>query len=340
MRADDRRPDLAIAIGACRTTGMWMEIVAAVSAGAAELGWRPHVVADLDQVGKKQALVLGVSPWPVGPQAMASHRGRIGWYAEPLPPASGRRVGRLLAAVPSARLADIVLDRLDGRDTSLVPRLVVLRERAAAERELRRTTRELRGLARIATSVVVTSEDRRQSALRLGIPARRVAFGYHERHAGPLTPVRAVQRDLPVVVLGRDTSGRTRRARILARSIEELARPLRPTIVAGVYQRDRHELLRRAKVVLDVQRVPGNFTGLRLVLAIAAGAVMISEPMLDPTPFVAGTHFVESEADDLARTVTAVVADEPWRKRIVEAGQELLASTLTMARSVEEVLAR
>ena len=98
-------------------------------------------------------------------------------------------------------------------------------------------------------------------------------------------------------------------------------------------------MLRRSRVVINVGRTPGNYVGVRLVLAIAAGAVVVSEPMTDPFPFIAGTHFVEAPLDGILEAALALSADEPRRRRIAEAGQALLTGELTMARCLARVLA-
>lgn len=333
--------DLGIAVGPCVRTGMWKEIVAAVQAAATAIGEPSCLVEELRGTEVSKTLVLGVAPWPWIKPPPCEGANRIGWYAEALPPTAGRSLrGRALAAFPSARLIDVGLDVLPKLRITATPTesLRSLREQAAVEREWRRNTHELRALVQVVEDLVVTSEDRRLEAARLGIPARRVPFGYHRAHAGSLMHGSASSRDLPVVVLGRDTIGRTRRARVLSAVSAGLDDRLQPMIIDGLFQQQRHELLRRAAVVLDVHRVPGNFIGIRLLLAIAAGAVVVTEPIQHPEPFVADTHFVQAPADELAQTVKDLVADSSRRRRIVEAGQDLLRSSLTMERSLQEIL--
>jgi hypothetical protein len=75
------------------------------------------------------------------------------------------------------------------------------------------------------------------------------------------------------------------------------------------------------------------------VAVLAAGAVLVSEPMAEPHPFVPGVHFVEAAPERMAAVTRALLADEPRRRRIVEAGQALLRDELTMTRSLAAVLA-
>ena len=162
-------------------------------------------------------------------------------------------------------------------------------------------------------------------------------FGYHERHAGPMTAADAGPRDLPMLMLG-SRAGHTRRARRvdgLVRS--EAGRDL--TIVEGVWGSERAALLRRTRVVVDIHRIPGNFVGLRLLLTLAAGAVLVTEPMTDPWPFIPGVHYLEAQASDILGVACALAEDDVRRVRLVEAGQALLRGSLTMQASLGRVLA-
>lgn len=109
--------------------------------------------------------------------------------------------------------------------------------------------------------------------------------------------------------------------------------------VDGRWGSDRDAILRRARVVLDVQRVPGNFTGLRWLLASAAGSVYVVEPMDDPAPMRPGIDHIEAPIDHLIEEVRRLLADEPARRSIAEESQVLLRGELTMPRSLQRVLA-
>jgi hypothetical protein len=112
----------------------------------------------------------------------------------------------------------------------------------------------------------------------------------------------------------------------------------RLTACEGLWGEDRTALLRRTRLVLNVMRVPGEFIGLRLVMAIAAGAVVVSEPMTDPFPFVPGVHFVEAPLARLLDEARNLLEDEPRRRKVAEAGQALLEGQLTMTQSLQRVL--
>jgi hypothetical protein len=133
-------------------------------------------------------------------------------------------------------------------------------------------------------------------------------------------------------------AGHTRRARQVDGLLRgETGRDL--TIVQGVWGSERAALLRRTRVVVDVHRIPGNFVGLRLLLTLAAGAALVTEPMTDPWPFVPGIHFLEAPMSDLLDVARHLADDEGERTRLIEAGQTLLRDSLTMQVSLERVLA-
>lgn len=317
---------------------LFSDLIEAVAAAAGEIGVDAHPVHDIDEAELDERLLVIGRPGrherlvraPGGPP-------RILWVGEPLPAVSvagsaltgaPRQVGR---AARVARPLGRVLRR-----APLPGPLDRRRVGVATERLLAANLRELTDAVAAGASLVVTSRDRAATVAALGIDVTAVPFGYHERHAGPLTPVLGHERDVPLLLLG--TRGtHTRRAR----EVSDLARTSAMTdlrVVDGVWGDERAALLRRTRVIVDVHRIPGNFVGLRLLLAIAAGAVVVTEPMTDPFPFVPGVHHLEAALADLAAVASEVAADEARRAAIIEAGQASFADALAMRASVRRVL--
>jgi hypothetical protein len=260
---------------------------------------------------------------------------RILWVGEPLRPAgeSGRGA---LATLAQSRAMEVLRFPLRPLRHCPLPRpLARMRARAVVERERARNTRDLQELAGRVDCVVVTSGDRQAMLAGNAVSSEVVPYGYEPAVAGPLASPGDGPRDLPIVSLATlDPRIAWRRAIVERQFADEPGL----TVATDVWGPERNALLRRARVVLNVQRVPGDFLGIRMILALAAGAVLVTEPMTDPRPFVPGVHYVEAPLERLLAEARALLADEPRRRRIAEAGQALLVEELTMTRSLVRVL--
>src|SRR5436190_14174655 len=322
---------------------VFAELIDAVRASAADLGIATRDIRTTDDTDGIARLLLIGRPGRYRPffgAREAVGAARIVWTGEPLPTVRARRTAARAAATrPSATPARRVV-----RPIGAVLRAVRLpggldRRRVAltTERLLRANLWELAMAATAGARIVITSRDRAATLAAEGLEAAVVPFGYHERHAGPLTAAGAGPRDVRLLMLG-SRAGHTRRAREVAGLRRtEAGRDL--TVVEGAWGDERAALLRRTRVVVDVHRIPGNFVGLRLLLTLAAGAALVTEPMTNPWPFVAGVHYLEAPASDVFDVAAGLANEDAQRVRLVEAGQALLRGDLTMQASLERVLA-
>lgn len=309
-------------------------------AGAADIGRAARIVRPGDDQSHLGVL-LGIGHQSSFLPVFAAPRvcPRVIWVGEPLLRRDEPPGGPLTRIV---RLS--VLDRLKYplrplKTLRLPGPLARARTSALIERQRATNLREFERLARTVDRQVVTSRDRRAALLEYGLNAEVVPYGYSAAVAGPITPPDRGNRDLAFVSLGQPNSPPAGRRSVVERWVERLpAEEPRLTVLDGVWGRERGDLLRRSRVVVSVARVPGEFSGVRLVLAIAAGAVVVSEPMTDPFPFVAGVHFVEAPLEGLLDAARELHADEPRRRRIAEAGQALLIGELSMARCLSRAL--
>ncbi len=212
------------------------------------------------------------------------------------------------------------------------------RARILADRLVRANLAELGWAAAQGADLVVTSHDRAAVLSGHGLTARVVPFGYHAALAGPMTPPETGLRDVAIVSLGA-TSPHLRRGLLLERfaANHHGGPPLLP--LDGVWGDERSRILRRSRVLLDVHRIPGTFIGIRLILALAAGVAVVTEPMADGRPFVAGVTHLEVPADELLETARVLVADEDRRRSLVVAGQALLAGRLRLTDALLAVIA-
>ncbi len=266
---------------------------------------------------------------------------RIAWFGEPLPRTSigdGRQPGSRGAVGAGLRLVKRSVGPVTRR--TLPGPFGRLREATAIAEERATNLADAIWCSRSVDVLVVTSRDRARTLAQHSIDAAVVPFGYHTAGAGPIVAPDHDGRDIAVAVVGSGmTERRLRRGRVLTAMAPDLE-ALGPVVrLEGVWGTDRDAILRRARVVLDIQRVPGNFTGLRFLTAMAAGAVMVTEPLDDPHPFIPGVDHIEAPTDKIVAAVATLLADEKNRRAIAEAGQARLTADLSMRVALERVLA-
>ena len=313
---------------------LFAELVAAVRASLPAM--RP------DATGLPPGLTVVVGrPGRHGLTDGSQRPGTVVWVGEPLPRRSVTSPNRLTRLARTATTLGLGRSSALSHTVGPIMRSLPLPDMLDAWRVAAMTTRllvanleEVRDAYRGGARIVVTSRDRMVRLADEGIETIVVPFGYHPLHAGQLTA--GGVRDQPMAAIG-SVARHTRRARILKRLAASAGRDL--LICDGMWGAQRAELLRRTRVIVDVHRVPGNFVGLRLLLGLAAGAAVVTEPMTDPHPFVPGVHYVEAPAPDLVDVARALAADDSRRRAIIAAGQYLIATDLTMERSVARILA-
>ena len=237
------------------------------------------------------------------------------WHVEPfpLPRDSGQRWPR-----PTAReLAKIVLR--DSRASDVYSSYFTLRRLIS------------RGIPDV---LAVTSAERAAFLAERGIDAFVAPFGHRESDGRLLD----LERDIDVLMLGTMQVPHRRHV------VRSLRRAGVPVLTAGDY-RDRSlwgeartELVNRVKIMLSVGRFPGTLVGVRFQIAMACGALIVSEPPYDPAPYVPGEHFVQASIDDMPTAIERYLADEPARLRITTAAHRFVTTELTMEHSFSRLL--
>ena len=156
-----------------------------------------------------------------------------------------------------------------------------------------------------------------------------VPLGYHESFGRLLQ----LERDIPVIFLG--DFRLPRRRRILRRLEREGVDVLTLGDYANpdLWGEGRVELMNRAKIALNIPRLEGHLPDVRLVVAMANGALVVSEPLYLPEPYVPGVHYVEAPAERLAESIREYLADEAARRRITEEAHRFVTTELTLERS-------
>lgn len=317
------------------------ELIAAVAAAASESGIKAERLTDPHREPEFDVLLLLGYPhfYPSFLEEPVMTR-RICWFGENLPHGPASFAERVARALPSARMLDVVHDTL-GRLTGqqVRDRILGWREKAAVEREFGRNLAELRDAHGWFEELVVPSGNRVRGARLASWEARQVPFGYHQQMCGPLVPAASPGRDVDVLFLGRDINARGRRTRWLERFREQIGWRTKIEIVdGGLYGAERHALLARTRIVVDIHRVPFNSTGLRYLLASAGGAAVVNEETFDDWLPRSEEHVVEVPRDELAGAVLSLLEDEDRRVGLVNASQELLRHELSMRHCLGRVL--
>ncbi len=326
---------LGVALGAT-ADALTRELVDTAMDGAAQLGVEARIVRPGDDQSALGALLgIGYQGSFLPIFASPPRCRRIIWVGETLRPSSEMNRGVVSRVARSDAMEYLRFPLRLLRNAPLPGPLARARASGTIEWVRARNLRDMAALAGRVDRVVVTSRDRRAALAALGLDAVAIPFGYAEASAGPIAAPGRPGRDLAIVTLARLHPRMVGRQSVVHAWQEDEPR-LR--ILENVWGHERNGLLRRSKVVLNVSRTPGDFIGLRLILALAAGAVVVTEPLRDPFPFVPGEHFVEATAGGLLDAARDLVADEPRRRRIAEAGQALLTGELTIARCLGRVL--
>jgi hypothetical protein len=187
---------------------------------------------------------------------------------------------------------------------------------------------------------ILTFTPRKTAFLRRhGIPAESVPVGHH--------PIwgenRQMRRDIDVLFLGEILDDRRG---IIVRHIQDhLAhynlnfKTMYDFNPIGVWGDERNTILNRTKIFLCIYRFPLDSSGMRLSLGIGNGALVISEPIADPSPFLPNQHFVEVGPSEMPAAILTYLQDDSARMRICDAAATRLNEQYTMGQSVKRILA-
>jgi len=181
---------------------------------------------------------------------------------------------------------------------------------------------------------VVTSRSRQQFLEEKGIPAEFVPLGFHEGMGRLMN----LERDIDVLFIGSLDDSRHRRAlRFLKRKGIDV-KALGSWKPGPTWGETRTQLINRAKIFLNIQRHPGQYSGYRMLLGMGNGAMVLSEPVHEPFPYEPGAHYVESTIHDMPETITRYLSDEPSRLAIAARGHGFATESLTIGRSMRQMI--
>ncbi len=185
--------------------------------------------------------------------------------------------------------------------------------------------------------LIATTNCLRQEYLQeQGIPSVLAPLGSHPSLGGLL----GLQRDIDVLLLDGLSLPRRKKA------AQDLLRAGVPLDIRGGWNDPRYwgqgrsELINRSRIFLNLHNAPGDLNGLRLQLGMVNGALVISEPMYRPHPYVPGVHYVESCLKDMPARIRHYLGAPEEARRIAEAGHALVTQHITFRASVERILAQ
>jgi len=188
-----------------------------------------------------------------------------------------------------------------------------------------------KGLPNVLT---VSTPGRQEFLSERGITSHHVPLGHDPFYGHDMGLIR----DIDVLFLG--DLRIPRRKRLIKRlrrngvTLEAVGSWFDPTF----WGENRTRLLNRTRVLLNIQRYPGELSGSRLILALANKALPISEPMYSPAPYVPGKHFVSATIEEMPEAIEYYLTHNEERKRIVDEGHRLVTQKVTMKRSISRIL--
>lgn len=247
------------------------------------------------------------------------------WHSEPL---------------PAPREARLPFQKLYRREV----KLILLRSRYATD--IYSNAWRLRSLARqhIPDVMLVSSQDRCDFLAERDIKAQRVPMGFSSLLAEEPPPNNGDGgRDIDVLFIG------SQDLRHRQKTLQQLRDNGINVTTMGCYYNDslwgaeRDAVIRRTKIFLNLQRYPASLLGMRFLIGMTNRAMLVSESLYKPSPYVPGEHLIEAPRDDLAATLRRYLDDHAARERIADQGYEF-SKTMTprhaMAQIIDHVEAR
>lgn len=153
-----------------------------------------------------------------------------------------------------------------------------------------------------------------------GYDGWHIPYGCHPSMGRPL----GLERDVDVLFLG-DTRPARRRRLLAYLAAQGVAVSVRGSWHdPALWGERRTRFLNRTKIVVHLQRYPGKLAAMRFVLAMANGALMVSEPVYKPEPFVNGEHFVMAPVEQMPDRIRYYLNHPAERARITRAAHRLV----------------
>jgi len=237
------------------------------------------------------------------------------WHYEPLPPPAA-------SGLPWPRLSLREIVKILLRDTRAT--------------DVYTNYFRLRSLARqqLPDLLVVSARGGCEFLAERGFVAHWVPLGYSPSQGYNM----GLARDIDVLFIGALEIPRRKRliAQLRRQGINLLA--VGDWSDPSYWGENRTRILNRAKIILNLQRFPGQMSGQRLILGLANMALVISEPMYNPAPYVPGKHYISAPLAEIPALIRYYLAHEDERAAIASEGHRFVTQEVTLRRSVSCIL--
>ena len=302
-----------------------------------------QLLSDWDE-RKPTTIIWNLNPLP--PTALSEDAEQTGlravemWDRMTLPPGLFSRL--IKSVVPMSVRSGV--RRVIERALFLGSKKEMANNRAQVFRELdistaRNMMRQYRWLKRYILEgwidyVFVSSIPQMEFLASRGIPAEFTPVGYHPGMGENL----GIARDIDVVFLGnlrytrRQATLNALRRNLESRGIDLLA------VEGECYGRERTELLNRASISLNLVKYPSDLPGVRFLMSMGCGALVVSEPLDNPTPYKVGEHFVQGSVTDLPDVIVHYLENKAEREKIVHSAHNFVTRELTMHNMIKQIM--
>jgi hypothetical protein len=182
--------------------------------------------------------------------------------------------------------------------------------------------------------IAVSTNPRRRFLASRGITAPFIPVGAHEAMGCDL----GRPRDIPVGFLGNvKPSGRAHKLERLSKRLKEKGIPL-ARMTEGCYGEKRCEWLNRIRILVNLHNFSWDPAWIRFLMAARCGTLVVSEPMSDEHPMIAGVHYIEAALDEMPAVIGKLLDDPTKILRVTSAAADLCQHELTLLRATEKLI--
>jgi hypothetical protein len=197
-------------------------------------------------------------------------------------------------------------------------------------------SRQLLGFWRdgLIDAIFVSLQPRQQFLSNHGIPSLFVPVGYHPFWGSLLA---GQERDIDAVFLGHVSRRRRPLLQELGNTLAKAGFQLR-VVDRNCYGEERTRLLNRSKVLINLNSLPWESPGMRLLMAMSCKAMVVSEYAADIAPYENGQHLLMAARKDLAGLIVSCLRDEALRSSISDRAHQFVTREHTLARRLATAL--